>query len=61
MVTDNREKRLSELKKHIIEKNHLPEVIDYTFTKRFQPQLDKNKNLEKIIFTMPFILTVLLI
>ena len=35
IVTDNREKRL----------------IDYTFTKCFQPKLDKNKDLEKIIFT----------
>ena len=47
IVTDNREKRLSELKKHLIERNHSPEVIDYTFTKCFQPKLDKNKDLEK--------------
>ena len=41
IVTDNRETRLSELKKHLIERNHLPEIIDYTFTKCFQPKLDK--------------------
>ena len=54
IVTDNREKRLSGLKKHLIERNHPPEIIDYTFTKCFQPKLDKNKDLEKIIFTRTF-------
>ena len=54
IVTDNREKRLSELKKHLIERNHPTEIIDYTFTKCFQPKLDKNKDLEKIIFTRTF-------
>ena len=54
IVTDNSEKRLSELKKHLIERNHPPEIIDYIFTKCFQPKLDKNKNLEKIIFTRTF-------
>ena len=54
IVTDNRETRLSELKKHLIERNHPPEIIDYTFTKCFQPKLDKNKDLEKIIFTRTF-------
>ena len=54
IVTDNREKRLSELKKHLIETNHPPEIIDFTFTKCFQPKLDKNKDLEKIIFTRTF-------
>ena len=54
IITDNREKRLSELKKHLIERNHPPEIIDYTFTKCFQPKLDKNKDLEKIILTRTF-------
>ena len=35
IVTDNREKRLSELKKHLIERNYPPQIIDYTFTKCF--------------------------
>ena len=47
-VTDNRETRFRELKKHLIERNHLTEIIDYVFTKSFQPKLDKNKDLEKI-------------
>ena len=54
IVTDNREKRLSELKKHLIERNHPPEIIDYTFTKCYQPKLNKSKKLEKIIFTRIF-------
>ena len=54
IATDNREKRLSELKKHFIVRNHQPEIIDYTFAKRFQPKLDKNKALDKISFTRTF-------
>ena len=54
IVTDNREKMLSELKKHLIESNHPPETMDYTFTKCSQQKLDKNKDLEKIIFTRTF-------
>ena len=53
-VTDNREKRLTKVKKHLTERNHLPEIIDYAFTKCFQPKLDKNKDLEKIAFTRTF-------
>ena len=49
IVTDNREKRLSELKKHLIERNHPPEIIDYTFTKCFQSKLEK-KDLKKKFF-----------
>ena len=48
------EKRLSELKKYLIERNHPPEIIDYTFAKCFQPKLDKTKDLEKIVFTRTF-------
>ena len=43
IVTNIREKRLSELKKHLIERNQPPEIIDYTITKCFQPKLDKNE------------------
>ena len=54
IVFDNREKRLSELKKHLIERNYPPKIIDYTFTKCFQPKLDKSKDLEKITFARTF-------
>ena len=36
-----------------MERNRPPEIIEYTFTKCFQPKLDKSKNLEKI-FTRTF-------
>ena len=32
IVTDDRVKRLSELKKHLLERNHAPEIINHTFT-----------------------------
>ena len=54
IVTVNRETRWSELKKHLIERNHPPEIIDYAFTKCFQPKFDKNKDLENIIFARTF-------
>ena len=47
IVTDSRETRLSELKKHFIERNHPPEIIDYTFIKCFQPNLNSNKHFKK--------------
>ena len=53
-ATDNREKRLSDLIKHLIQRNHPPEIIDYTFTKCFQPKLDKNQDLEKNFLTRTF-------
>ena len=52
--TDNRETRLSELKKHLLERNPSPEIIDYTFIECFQPKVDKSKYLEKIMFTRTF-------
>ena len=54
MVTDKRETRLSELKKHLIEGNHPTEITAYTFTTCFQPKLDKNKDLGKIFFARRF-------
>ena len=41
-------------KKHLIERNQPPEMIDYTFTRCFQPKQDKNKDFVKIIFTRTF-------
>ena len=45
IVTDNKKKRLSKLKKPLTERDHPPETIDYTFSKCFQPKLEKNKDL----------------
>ena len=53
--TNNREKKKkSELKRYLNERNHPPEKIDYTFTKCFQPKLDKCRDLGKIILTSIF-------
>ena len=55
IVIGNREKkRIRELKKHLIEINRTSEITNYTFTKCFQPKLDKNEDLEIIIFTRTF-------
>ena len=48
IVSNNREKRLKEL---IFKRNHPLKIIDYLFTKWFQPKLDKDEDLENIIFT----------
>ena len=38
IITDNTEKRLSELKIYVFERNHTPEIIGYTFTKCLEPK-----------------------
>ena len=53
-VTHKIEKRLRELKKHVSERNHPPEIIDCIFIKYFQRKLDKNKDSEKIILSWTF-------
>ena len=40
IATDNKEKRLSKLEKHLVERNHPPEIIGYTFTKCFRVLLN---------------------
>ena len=60
IAPDNKEKRPSGLKKQLTERNHQPELIDYTFTKCFQPKLDKNNNLEKFFFSRTFNLMLLI-
>ena len=47
IVTNNKENRSSELKKHLTERNYPPEKINYPFTKCFQPKLEKKENLKK--------------
>ena len=62
IISDNREKRLSELKKHLIERNHPSEIIDYAFTKFFQQKLKQKQGFRKKYFLQGhLILTVLLI
>ena len=54
IVTNNKETRLCELKKQLIERNHPPEITDYMFIKCFQPKLDKSNDLEKIMLIRTF-------
>ena len=54
VLSKKSKKRLSEPKKHLTERNHQPEIIDYTFTKCFEPKLDKKEDLEKIILSRTF-------
>ena len=46
IVTNKKEKRLSKLKKHLIERNRPPQIIDYTLIKCSQPKLGKKKDLK---------------
>ena len=54
VLSKKSKKRLSEPKKHLTERNHQPEIIDYTFTKCFEPKLDKKEDLQKIILSRTF-------
>ena len=47
--TNNRENRLKELKEHLLDRKHPQHVIDYSFTKIFQPKF-QTKNKDSITF-----------
>ena len=49
IVTNNREKRLKELKEHLLDRRHPQNIIDYSFTKIFQPKFQTENN-ESITF-----------
>ena len=38
IVTDNTNNRLQELKGHLVKRKHTEKIIDYSFTKLFQPR-----------------------
>ena len=44
IVTNNRENRLMELKEHILDRKHPQYIIDYSFTKIFQPKFQTENN-----------------
>ena len=50
IVTDNREKRLSELKKHLIERNHPPEVIDLYIHQMLSTKIRQKQGFRKNSF-----------
>ena len=44
IVTNNRENQLKELKEHLLDKKHSQHIIDYSFTKIFQPKFQSENN-----------------
>ena len=51
IVTDNRDYRLEELRQNLLKRNHPEKIINYSFTKSFQPKNNKEENKEIITFT----------
>ena len=49
IVTNNRENGLEKLKEHLIDRKHPQHIIDYNFTKIFQPKFQTENN-DSIIF-----------
>ena len=54
IVTDNREYRLEELRQNLLKRNHPEKIINYSFTKSFQPKNSKEENKEIITFTRKY-------
>ena len=44
IITNNRENRLKELKEHLLDRKNPQHVIDYSFTKIFQPKFQSENN-----------------
>ena len=51
IVTDYKNNRLQELKHHLLKRKHPEKVIDYSFTKLFQPRKHENNDRNVITFT----------
>ena len=51
IVTDNRDYRLEEFRQNLLKRNHPEEIINYSFTKSFQPKNNKEENKDIITFT----------
>ena len=45
IVTNNRKNQLKELKEHLLDKKHPQHIIDYSFTKIFQPKFQTEKTI----------------
>ena len=44
LVTNNRENRVKELKEHLLDRKNSQYIIDYSFTKLFQPKFQTENN-----------------
>ena len=54
IVTDNKNNRLEELKGHLLKRKHPKRIIDYSFTKLFQPGKHENNDKNIITFTRTY-------
>ena len=54
IVTDNTNNRLQELKGHLLKRKHPEKIIDYSFTKLFQPRKHENNDKNVITFTRTY-------
>ena len=54
IVTDNTNKRLQELKSHLLKRKHPKKIIDYSFRKLFQPRKHENNDKNVITFTRSY-------
>ena len=50
IVTDNSDYRLEELRQNLLKRNHPQKIINYSFTKSFQPKNNKEENKKIITF-----------
>ena len=51
IVTDKGDYKLEELRQNLLKRNHPEKIINYSFTKSFQPKNNKEENKEIITFT----------
>ena len=54
IVTDNGDYTLEELRQNLLKRNHPEKIINYSFTKSFQPKNNKEENKEIITFTRTY-------
>ena len=54
IVTDNTNNQLQELKGHLLKRKHPQNIIDYSFTKLFQPSKHENNDKSVITFTSTY-------
>ena len=54
IVTDNRNYSLEELRQNLLKRNHPDKIINYSFTKTFQPKNNNEENKEIITFTRTY-------
>ena len=54
IVTDNCDYRLEELRQNLLKRNHPEKIINYSFTKSFQPENNKEENKEITTFARTY-------